>query len=175
MTVARNQLKNWITQKRYIFPLLAFIIPLAVRIIPEILMGPYIVGFDTMGFYVPNTLLWLHNGINWGNFIATAPLFYLIYLPIISFGGSPVLALKMISPLLLGFLGLSIYTYAKKGLSWSPSKSVFVALLGTIYFVALRTSWDQLREELGLIFFFIVLTMLISGRILHGKSMSFFL
>ena len=40
------------------------------------------------------------------------------------------------------------------------SKSMFVALLGTIYFVALRASWDQLREELGLVFFFVVLMLL---------------
>ena len=124
-------------------------------------MGPYIIGFDTMGFYVPNTLLWLHNGVNLGNFLATAPLFYTIFMSIVAAGGSPVFVLKIISPLLLGFLGLSMYAYAKRGLGWSPSKSTFVALLGTIYFVALRASWDQLREELGLVFFFVVLMLLI--------------
>jgi hypothetical protein len=158
-----NNVKNWITQKWFIFPLLAFVIPLIVRVIPEILMGPYIVGFDTMGFYVPNTLLWLHNGVDLGNFLATAPLFYTIFMSIVAAGGSPVLVLKIISPLLLGFLSLSMYAYAKMGLGWSPSKSVFVALLGTIYFVALRASWDQLREELGLVFFFVIL-MLLSDR-----------
>ena len=71
---------------------------------------------------------------------------------------------KIISPLLLGFLGLSVYGYAKRGLGWSPSKSLFVAFLGTIYFVALRASWDQLREEFGLIFFFIVLMLLLVNR-----------
>jgi hypothetical protein len=79
---------------------------------------------------------------------------------IVAVGGSPVFALKIISPLLLGFLGLSIFTYAKRGLGWSPTKGTFVALLGTVYFVALRASWDQLREELGLVFFFVVLTLL---------------
>jgi hypothetical protein len=72
--------------------------------------------------------------------------------------------LKIISPLLLGFLGLSIFAYAKRGLGWSPSKSTFVALLGTVYFVALRASWDQLREELGLVFFFVVLMLLINRK-----------
>ncbi len=159
-----NLVKAWITQNRYIFPLLAFVIPLVVRAIPEILMGPYIIGFDTMGFYVPNTLLWLHNGINLGNFLATAPLFYTIFMSIVAVGGSPVLVLKIIPPLLLGFLGLSMYAYAKRGLGWSPSKSAFVALLGSIYFVALRASWDQLREELGLVFFFVVLMLLINRK-----------
>lgn len=173
MANARIHLKDWITQNRHIFPLLTFIIPLTIRAIPEILMGPYIIGFDTMGFYVPNTLLWLHNGINLGNFIATAPLFYTIYLSIVSIGGPPVLMLKIIPPLLLAFLGLSIYAYAKKGLRWSPSKSVLVALLGTVYFVALRASWDQLREELGLIFFFVVLTLLINRKERSWKSYAF--
>jgi hypothetical protein len=157
-------MKDWITQNRYIFPLLAFVIPLVVRAIPEILMGPYIVGFDTMGFYVPNTLLWLHNGVNLGDFLAAAPLFYTIFMSIVAVGGSPVLVLKIIPPLLLGFLGLSMYAYAKRGLGWSPSKSAFVALLGSIYFVALRASWDQLREELGLVFFFVVLMLLINPK-----------
>jgi len=29
-----------------------------VRAIPEIIVGPYPVGFDTIAFYVPNTLDW---------------------------------------------------------------------------------------------------------------------
>ena len=160
MTNAPNLVKAWITQNRYIFPLLAFIVPFVVRAIPEILMGPYIIGFDTMGFYIPNTLFWLHNGVNF-DFFATAPLFYTFYMSIVAAGGPPVLVLKIIPPILLGFLSLAMYGYAKKGLGWSLSKSTFVALLGSIYFVALRASWDQLREELGLVFFFAVLTLLV--------------
>ncbi len=164
MVKVPSHTKTWITQNRNVFPLLAFIIPLAIRAIPEILMGPFIIGFDTMGFYVPNTLLWLHNGVNIGSLLATAPLFYVILMTIVAAGGPIVFVLKIIPPLLLGFLSLSIYSYAKKGLSWSPSKSTFVAILGTVYFVALRASWDQLREELGLIFFFVVLTLLINRK-----------
>ncbi len=161
MPSVHNPVKDWISRNRdTTFPVLAFVIPLAVRTIPEILMGPYILGFDTLGFYVPNTLLWLHNGLNLWGFLSVAPLFYSIFMSIVAVGGSPVFTLKIISPLLLGFLGLSIYSYAKKGLGWSLPKSTFVALLGTVYFVALRASWDQLREELGLVFFFVVLTLL---------------
>jgi len=170
VTNAQNLMKAWITQKRYVFPLLAFIVPFAVRVLPEILMGPYIVGFDTMGFYVSNSLLWLHHGISFSNFLVTAPLFYTFLMSIIAAGGSPVFTIKIISPLLLGLLGLTMYWYAKKGLSWSLSKSTFVAFLGTVYFVALRASWDQLREELGLIFFFVVLTLLIDPKNRSRKS-----
>ncbi len=139
---------------------MAFLVPLLVRCIPEILMGPYLVGFDTMAFYVPNVTLWLHNGVNLWGFFLTAPLFYVILISIVASGGPLILVLKIFPPLLLGFLGLSIYIYARKGLEWSPIKSIIPALLGTIYFVALRVSWDQLRNELGLVFFFSVLTLL---------------
>jgi hypothetical protein len=162
VAIISNHLKNWITQKRYVFALLAFIIPLTVRAIPEVLMGPYVIGFDTMGFYIPNSLLWLHNSFNLGDFLATAPLFYTIFTSIVAAGGPPVLVLKIMPPILLGFLSLSMYVYARKGLGWSLTKSTFVALLGSIYFVALRASWDQLREEIGLIFLFAVLMLLAS-------------
>jgi hypothetical protein len=156
-------IKQWITRNQNIvLPLMAFFIPVIVRTLPEILIGPYIIGFDTLGFYVPNAHLWLHGGISLSGFLETAPLFYTLFMPLVAFGASPVWVIKIISPLLLGFLGLSIFAFAKKGLTWSPSKSIFVALLGTIYFVALRASWDQLREELGLIFFFTFLMLLLA-------------
>jgi hypothetical protein len=149
-----------ISKNRFAIPLLAFFVPLCIRTIPEVLMGQYAVGFDTLAFYVPNTLTWLHNGINLFDYLTVAPLFYSIYLPLIAAGGSPILILKIISPLLLGLLGLVVYEFAKKGLHWSPSKSLVSALLSTLYFVALRISWDMLRNELALIFFFIALTLL---------------
>jgi hypothetical protein len=164
VAISSDNIKNWITQNRYIFPILAFAIPFFVRTIPEILMGQYIVGFDTMGFYVPNTLLWLQNGINLGNYLAIAPLFYTFFISIVAVGGSPVFVLKIISPLLLGLLGLSMFEYARRGLGWSSCKSVCVAVLGTVYFVALRSSWDQLREELGLVFLFVVLMLLVNRK-----------
>jgi len=165
VTLVTNSIKRWISEHRFvIFPFLAFIIPVAIRTIPEILIGPYIIGFDTLAFYVPNTLLWLHNGINLWNFLSIAPLFYSIYMSLVSAGASPVFLIKIISPLLLGFLGLSMFFFAKRGLSWSLVKSTFVAVLGTVYFVALRASWDQLRVEFSLVFFFVVLMLLVNQK-----------
>lgn len=142
------------------FLLLAFLIPLMVRIIPEVLMGPFVVGFDTLGYYVPNTLLWLRNGVDFWNFFAVAPLFYMLLMGITSVGVPIILSLKVMSPLLLGFLGLAVYCYATKALSWSPRKSLLGVLFTTLYFVALRVSWDMLRTELGLIFLFTTLTLM---------------
>ena len=142
------------------FPLLAFFIPLVVRAIPEILMGPFVVGFDTLGYYVPNTLVWLRNGVGFWNFMAVAPFLYVLLMGVTSVGVPIVISLKVMSPLLLGFLGLAVFSYANKTLSWSPKKSLLVVLFATLYFVALRVSWDMLRSELALIFLFVTLIFL---------------
>ena len=141
-------------------PLLAFLIPLVIRAIPEILMGPYVVGFDTLGYYVPTTLTWLREGVGLWNFVAIAPFLYVMLMGATSVGVPIVISLKVMSPLLLGFLGLAVYFYANKTLSWSPKKSLIVVLFATLYFVALRVSWDMLRSELGLIFLFATLIFL---------------
>jgi len=142
------------------FPLLAFLIPLAVRAVPEILMGSHIVGFDTVGYYIPNVLTWMREGVNFWEYVATAPLFYAILMEATFLGIPLTLTLKIMPPLLHGFLALAIYFYARKVLAWSYKKSLFVAFLATLYFVALRVSWDMLRNELGLVLLFVTLILL---------------
>ncbi len=139
---------------------MAFTIPFLVRSIPEILMGQFLVGFDSIGYYVPNTLIWLKNGVPVETLLSDAPFIYLLLMGITSIGASIVLVLKILSSLLLGFVGLAVFFYAIKTLSWSYKKSLFVALFATLYFVALRISWDMLRSELALIFLFIALIIL---------------
>ncbi len=143
----------------WLIPLLAFLIPLLIRAVPEILMGPYLTGFDTMAHYVPTLLHWQTGNVDLASFLATAPLFYSFTLLFISGGGSLIIVLKVFSVVLHGFLGLSIFGYAKKGLGWGSSKSLIVALIGTLYFVALRISWDMLRTEMALIFLFVTLML----------------
>ena len=139
---------------------LAFAIPLAVRAVPEILMGPYLTGFDPLGYYVPTVLSWLSEGVDFWHFIASAPLFYSILVGTTSLGIPIALTLKIMPSILHGFLALTIYLYASKALKWSPKKSLFTALLATLYFVALRISWDLLRSQLALAFLFVTLTLL---------------
>jgi len=146
--------------KKYSFLSLAFAIPLTVRAVVEILMGSYLVGFDTVGYYVPVVMEWLANGVDFWHCIASAPLFYLILAQITSLGIPLTLTLKVVPPLLNGLLALSIYLYASNALNWSPRKSLFTALLATLYFAALRISWDMLRNQLALTFLFITLTLL---------------
>jgi hypothetical protein len=142
------------------FPLLALLIPLGFRVIPEVLMGPFVVGFDPLGYYIPYTLTWLSGGVSFWPFLGAAPLLYVLLIGFASIGIPTVLLLKITSPILLGFLGLAVYFYANKTLAWSAKKSLLVVLFATLYFVALRVSWDMLRSELALIFLFTAMILL---------------
>lgn len=125
-------------------------------------------GFDVMAHSVPTTLLWLNGNVTLWSFVATAPLLYVITAGFTLISGSVFIVLKILPSILLGFLGLAIYTYARRGLAWSPKKSLIPALVGTLYFVALRISWDALREEIAIIFLFLALTAI--TQIAAGKS-----
>ncbi len=161
MTHVRTSAKNWFRKNEYVlFPFLAFVIPLIVRAVPEVLMGKYLVGFDTIGYYVPNILTWLGHGVSYVGLISSSPLLYILLMGITFVGAPLVVTLKVLGPLLLGLLALATYFYANKGLNWSSKKSLTVALLSTLYFVALRISWDMFRSELALIFLFLTLIIL---------------
>ena len=156
-----STLRHWLkANASLIFPLLSFIIPLMARALPEFLMGPFVTGFDTLAYYIPNTVAWLNGGVSFWTFMATAPFLYVLLMSLTSIGVPIVLSLKVMSPVLLGFLGLVVFFYASKTLSWSFKKSLLAALFATLYFVALRVSWDMLRSELGLIFLFATLILL---------------
>ena len=161
MIQVRVSAKVWFRQNRHLlFPFLAFAIPLIVRAVPEILMGQYLVGFDTLGYYIPNTLMWLGGGVSFWSLMSSAPLVYILLMGVTSIGVPIIVTLKILGPLVLGFLGFATYYYAHKGLSWSSKKSLMAAILSTLYFVALRISWDMFRSEFALIFLFLTLTIL---------------
>jgi len=144
-------------------PLFAFLIPLAVRALPEVLMGPYVVGFDSMAYYVPFVYSWIRHGVDFWGFLAEVPLFYCMLTLTALLGVDLVLAIKVFAPLLHGFLALAVYGFSSRALGWPPRKSLLATLLVTLYFVALRISWDLLRNELALIFLFLALTMIHQG------------
>jgi len=92
-----------------LFPVLAFAIPLFVRTIPELLMGNYLVGFDTIGYYAPNILMWLGHGVSFGALVSSAPLLYLLLMGITIAGAPLIITLKILGPTLLGLLGYASY------------------------------------------------------------------
>jgi hypothetical protein len=142
------------------FHLLAFFAPFVVRSIPELLMGGYVIGFDTISYYVPVTWKWINYGVGFWEFFGSAPLFYLLLSGLTLAGVPLIVSLKVLPPILHGLLGLAILEYATKGLGWSAKKGLLASLLATLYFVGLRISWDMLRSELGLILLFAFLITL---------------
>jgi len=105
--------------RKHKFSLLAFAISLALRAVPETLMGSYIVGFDPIGYYVPTVLRWLGEGVDFWHYIAAAPFFYIILMQAVFLGIPLALTLKSMPPILHGFLALTIYFYAKQGVEVS--------------------------------------------------------
>jgi len=128
-------------------------------------MNQYLIGFDTIGYYIPNTINWLSNGVSFWSLVSTARLIYILLMCITAIGVPITVTLKILGPLILGLLGFATYYYAHKGLSWSNKKSLMAAILSTLYFVALRISWDMFRSEIALIFLFLTLTILQKNRV----------
>ena len=155
-------LARWIgSAKNNRYGILAVSIPLIIRSLPEIIVGPYPVGFDTIAFYVPNTIDWATGKVGFGLALGTGPLLYLIALfATYSLRMQPVWVFKFMGPILYGCLMFSIYQFLRLGLRWSEKLSLSTVFLSSLYFVTLRISWDLFRTMLGLTFIFISLPFL---------------
>jgi hypothetical protein len=142
------------------FLLAAFLIPLGIRAIPEILVGPYPVGWDTIASYVPNTLDWAAGKLGWVALLGTAPLLYIISVPIyLVTRVNPVWIFKIMGPVLYGSMILALYRFLRLGLSWTERMSLGAALMTSLYFVTLRISWDLYRNMLGTTFILVALPL----------------
>lgn len=140
-------------------PTLAFLIPLVLRLVPEIIAWPYPIGFDTVYAYIP----WIKSGypINLGlaEFFKGARLFPFLALMLDRYVlNNPFVTVKLLGPLLYAFLGLSLYLFSKNVLGWSSRKSLLLVGIYSIYFISLRISWEMHRQVLGTIFLFSALT-----------------
>src|SRR5437016_8764233 len=94
--------------RRHKLALAAFLVPLSIRIIPEILSGPYPVGWDIIAYYIPNTIDMASGRMNVWEIITSAPTLYAIAVPIYLLSkANLVLVFKVLGPILYGFLGWS--------------------------------------------------------------------
>lgn len=143
----------WTRIFEYRFALGAFLIPLGIRSIPEILVGPYPVGWDTIAFYVPTTLDWAAGKAGFAEIVGTGPLMYMISVPVYLLSRvNPVWIFKIMGPVLYGSMILALFRFLHVGLKWPDKKALGGALLTSLYFVTLRISWDMYRNMLGLTF-----------------------
>jgi len=151
--------------KSYLWLLAAFLVPLAIRSIPELLSWPFPLGLDTLRYI---------QTIESGASLASASslvqfqLFYTLATVLYWLGGNAVVIIKVLGPILMGSVGVMMYLYARRGLGWSQFKSFFAALLLAVYFVSLRNSWDLYAQSLALIFLFATLIVLKSSNSRKG-------
>ena len=158
-----GRIAEWLgrTVSSYRFALAAFLIPVFIRSIPEILVGPYPIGWDTIAFYVPNTLDWAAGKAGFVQILGTAPLMYMISVPVYLLSRvNPVWIFKIMGPILYGSMIWALFRFLGKGLKWSDQRALGGALLTSLYFVTLRISWDLYRNMLGLTFILLSLPLL---------------
>jgi hypothetical protein len=151
------KLRQWLGKYGYL--LAAFLVPLFVRSIPEVLSWPYPLGLDTLNVIPPIQSGWAFFSGPVG-FLHITSMFYLFAILLYGLTHNVVFVLKFFGPVLLAVLCGMMFLYARKGLDWSNRKSLLVSILVATYFVALRDSWDLYRQTLGLIFLMAVLISL---------------
>lgn len=152
-----NLFKNGFFINR-ILPILAFLFPLFIRLLPEIIAWPYLIGYDTITYAY--TILNSSLSFNIINFLKSANLLFIIAIIFNEFIKDPFLIMKIFGPILFSLLCFSLYLYSRKILNWNQWKAFLVSFLASIYFVSLRISWDLYRQMLGTIFLIMALIVL---------------
>src|SRR3989442_8782034 len=123
--------------------LAAFLIPLTIRAIPEIIVGPYPIGYDTIAAYVPAMLDW-----GSGNPYGFTPLIggWLVYailgMTYWTTRVDPVLIIKIFAPMAYGSLGFSSTFSAGGGLGGQATGPFFLSVLALPNFVLLGFRWN---------------------------------
>jgi len=129
--------------------------------------GRYPVGYDLLAGYAPAissfpdvSALSLF-GWQW------SPLAVIVLWSIKEVGVPTYTLLKFAGPIFYGSLISGSYYAMRKGLGWTDRKSILAAALLMIEPALLRIGWDQLRLELGLTLFFVLLAST-KGNLLSG-------
>src|SRR3989475_10504650 len=146
--------------RKYKFALAAFLLPFTVRAIPEIIAGPYPIGWDIIAFYLPNTLDMAAGRMGMWGILGSGPLMYSFIVPIYLLTRiNPILLFKLMGPLLFGGLCWSVFRLCEKKLGLSVRSAFLSVLFLSFYFVSLRVAWDAYQAELGLTLFILGLTV----------------
>ena len=151
--------------------MLAFIIPMAIRFVPELIAWPYPIGFDTL-IYADVIVRGTYLKMGIAKLLKSTSLFYLASSAANVAFGDPILTLKLLAPILFGLLCGSIYVYCRKALGWSQLKALAASLLTGTYFVSLRISWEMNRQMLGFTFLMAGLTALRIRNVRLGLALT---
>jgi len=150
--------------KRNRLYIIVFILFVAIRGIPEIQTGSLPAGWDTTNYYAPWTMAYIKHGILNQHFVAAPPMVFCLILLTNSFTNNIWFTLKLFSPVLYGFLGVSVLYFVLNYLQWGQRKSIMCLMLLMFQPTALRISWDLLKNELALAFLFLQLSLTYSSR-----------
>ena len=135
-----------------------------IRGVPEVLAGPYTLGFDTVVSYLPAMVTRSYLRLPLSSLFGSASLLYVVATLLFLALGDPIMALKVLAPLLYGLVGMAVFVYARAVLKWDAKLSFLAVLLASVSLGGLRISWDMHRNSLGLVFLFFTLTALQSRR-----------
>jgi hypothetical protein len=126
--------------------------------VPEILAAPYPIGSDPMQFYTPSMLRGLPSA---DLSLRRTFLYWLLQDLLFRYAlHDPFLVVKLLGPLIHAILASALYIYAVKVMRWNVTKSFFVSILATTYFIALAISWTWFRMMLGTALMLFALTTL---------------
>src|SRR2546425_5738982 len=121
--------------RKYKFALAAFLLPFTVRAIPEVIAGPYPIGWDIIAFYVPNTLDMAAARMSIWGILGSGPLMYSFIVPIYVLTRiSPILLFKVTGPVLFGGLCWSVFRLCEKKLGLSVKSGFLTVLFLALYF-----------------------------------------
>jgi len=147
-----SALWNAFSVRALLLPLILFIVGFALRYIPETMVGQYPIGNDTIVHYAPYMAKFkfdLLNMVYWGH-LTGWPLMKAAY----AITGDPFVALKIVGPILYGFLLVSFYSFVVS-FDYGRNKSALITLFLSVQIPMLRLSWDLFHNVLGLCFMFL--------------------
>jgi hypothetical protein len=142
----------------------AFLSGVAVRAYPEVLAGPYPLGFDTTTGYLSTLMTTNVFTMSASQLLGGANLYYVVQQAAYSVLGDPFLTLKVVPVILYGLFALSIFVYSSSGLKLSVRTSLVASAFASLSWLALRLSWDLERNVLGLSLAILTLALLSSHR-----------
>lgn len=154
--------------------LLAVVVPVLIRAIPEILAGPYPLGFDTVWVYAPFAKSIQTDGFGTAMLEVVSDrsallMYVLIGVAAMISNAEPFLITKAIGPLLHAFLVFSVYYFVKFGLRWDDRRCILIILISSLYFVPLRFTWDMYKNTLGYGLLILALTHLKMGTTMRYR------
>lgn len=128
--------------------LLSFVFGFVVRLIPEVLLSPYPIGFDPIWYAwrIKSGVVWSH----WSQVFSTW-LLYGVLVPLYNAAHVNLFGLlKVTAALLFGFNACGIFYFARKVLNWTVNRALFASVFFSLQAAALFFSANLYRNMLGL-------------------------